>query len=169
MSDPNETTDQIYAFCEAARGKTLGSLNVQDTVNHVLKTLDEQLTCHRVNSIVDIPQQLNLATDRSLFKAAINCLCAQAIQSMPRGGEVVITAVAQDQAIELEVADSRNEYVQSPRLCGNQEFQDETDALHPVYQFVAIHGGLVRTQNCPEGGVAFTIHLPLVKALRSAA
>ena len=88
---------------------------------------------------------------------------------MPSGGELVFTSVVQDRALELEIADSRQGYLQSPWIYSNSEHQDETAALQPVCQFVAIHGGLVKAQNCPEGGVAFTIHLPLAKALRSAA
>ena len=169
MSDSHEPQNQIFSFREEVVPRTTRSVYLKEAVSECIAEFTKRFTCNAIDVVVDIPANLTFTTNESLFHSAIECLCEEAITNMPSGGELVFTSVVQDRALELEIADSRQGYLQSPRIYSNSELQDETDALQPVCQFVAIHGGLVKAQNCPEGGVAFTIHLPLAKALRSAA
>ena len=174
MSESNEISTRlpIYPIAGEFQAKTGEKLNLCDFVRRVLEPFAEQISAQSISLCIDVPANLQFAMDGPLFKQALKCLCEEAVRNMPDGGELVITAVEQDQGIELEVADSRSDHLKSPRPfggIGGRRDQTFPDNLHPVYQFAALHEGFVREQNCPEGGVAFTIHLPLNKAMRSAA
>ena len=170
MSDSNEIKEQASVLLAGTLPATTSmTFNIRDSVDRVLETFDRQLSAQSITLSINISADLRFAMDGPLFERAIRCLCEQSVHGMPNGGELVITAVVQDQGIELEIADSRRDYIESPRLFGRQTDRISTDTLIPVHYFAAAHGGAVRAQNCPEGGIAFTIHLPLTKALRSAA
>ncbi len=169
MSEPNEIKEQVPVLLAGTLAAKTAASNIKGSINRILNTFSRQLSAQAITLSVDICPELHYSMDEALFERAVRCLCEQSIHGMPYGGELVITAVRQDQGIELEIADSRRDHVDSPRLFDSQSNQTFTDTLIPVHYFVALYGGFVRVQNCPEGGVAFTIHLPLAKALRSAA
>ena len=170
MSDSNEIKEPFSVLVAGTLPATTSvTFSIRGSVDRVLETFDRQLSAQSITLSVDISAELRFAVDESLFERAVRCLCEQSVHGMPNGGELVITAVVQDQGIELEIADSRRDYIKYPRLFGRQKDQISTDTLIPVHYFATAHGGFVRAHNCPEGGVAFTIHLPFPKALRSAA
>ena len=169
MSDSDENKEPLPVLLAGTFTAEASTLQMKDSVSRVLKTFSRQLSAQAITLTVDIPESLHYALDAPLFERAIRCLCEQSIHGMPCGGELIVTAVSQAEGIELEIADSRNDYIESPRYFDGQSNQTFTETLIPVHYFVAIHGGSVRVQNCPEGGVAFTIHLPFSQALRSAA
>jgi signal transduction histidine kinase len=97
-----------------------------------------------------------------------------ALDVMPGGGEIVVTACEGFEGFELEVADS------GP---GIRE-EDETRLFEPFFttketgtglglsvvaHMAEAHGGSVIAENCPEGGAAFTIRLPRPLAREAAA
>ena len=169
MSDSNERKECLPVLLAGTFAAETSTSRLKDTLNRVLETFKRQLSSQAITLTVDVCDSLCCSLDELLFERAVRCLCEQSIHGMPCGGELVITAVEGTDDIELEIADSRNDYIASPRIFDGQSNQTFTDTLIPVHYFVATHGGSVRVQNCPEGGVAFTIHLPLSQALRSAA
>ena len=169
MSDSNERKECLPVLLAGTFAAQTSTSRLKDTLNRVLGTFKRQLSSQAITLSVAVCDSLCYSLDELLFERAVRCLCEQSIHGMPCGGELVITAVEGTNDIELEIADSRNDYIASPRIFDGQSNQTFTDTLIPVHYFVATHGGSVRVQNCPEGGVAFTIHLPLSQALRSAA
>ena len=169
MSDSNETKEHVPVLLAGTISAKTSTSNLKDSVRRVLETFSDQLSAQAITLSVDICDDLRYSMDEPLFERAVRCLCEQSVHGMPCGGELVITAVRQDEGIELEIADSRHDHIESPRLFDSQSNETFKDTLIPVHYFVALHGGFVRVQNCPEGGVAFTIYLPFSQALRSAA
>tara|TARA_Y100001978_G_scaffold76290_1_gene68484 strand:+ start:301 stop:813 length:513 start_codon:yes stop_codon:yes gene_type:complete len=168
ISNSNKNKDPLPVLLAGTFEAKASTSQLRDSVNRILETLSGQLSEQAITLNVDICDSLRYALNASLFERAVRCLCEQSIHGMPCGGELIITAVEQADGIDLEIADSRNDYIESPRLLDGQSDQTFTELI-PVHYFVAVHGGTVRVQNCPEGGVAFTIHLPFSQALRSAA
>lgn len=113
---------------------------------------------------VDATSQTLLA-DPTLLRQALWHLICNAIDAMPDGGELVITAFQSQDVFEVEIADT------GPGL-GKQAlealFQPYCSTkpnraglgLWVVQGIVAAHGGDIQAVNCPEGGAAFTLRLP---------
>jgi signal transduction histidine kinase len=97
-----------------------------------------------------------------------------AIDAMPEGGSLVATSVVGPHAIELEIADtgpamSEQERSEVFELLSSAERGGTGWGLAVVRRVAELHGGHVTVVNCPDGGVAFTLQIPLPVALEAAA
>jgi two-component system, sensor histidine kinase FlrB len=114
---------------------------------------------------LDVPPSLSFRGDAGLLEQAVRHLVLNAMEAMPHGGELVITAVRTRRGLELEVADSGPGVAVEQRHRIFQPFYTTKPAgqglgLALVRQIVELHAGEVDVMNCPEGGAAFTICLP---------
>jgi two-component system sensor histidine kinase HydH len=97
-----------------------------------------------------------------------------AVDAMPNGGTVTVTAVTCKQMIELEIADDGPGLTEEAKRRAFEPFFTTKSngiglGLAIVYRLVESHGGDVTARNCPEGGAAFTIRLPRRAAMEAAA
>jgi signal transduction histidine kinase len=143
-------------------------------VDEVVGAMKDRLKKQEVDVETSVPQTLTVDVDRRMLGAAIRNLTVSALSSMPTGGQLVVTAVASPSGIEIEVADS------GPGLSAAevpQAFaplrtnQAGTSGLElAIAEHVATaHGGQATARNCPEGGVALTLHLPWRRAKEAVA
>jgi signal transduction histidine kinase len=141
--------------------------------DEVCATLETTLATRGIRVQLDVSPRLQITADREMLRRAVTNLVTNAIQAMPDGGELVVTAYEGTHGIELEVADS------GPGLLGELRhrafeplFTTKTDGtglgLAIVRRVAEAHGGDVTAENCPEGGAAFTIRIPRV-AMKAAA
>lgn len=113
---------------------------------------------------IDAKSQI-LEADPTMLRQAIRHLVCNAIDAMPDGGELVITAFQSSDAFEVEIADTgpglgqqvqealfRPYFSTKPHRAGL--------GLWVAQGIAAAHGGDVQAANCPEGGAAFTLRLP---------
>jgi hypothetical protein len=94
---------------------------------------------------LDIELELPVPSDSQRTADLITALSQQALQAMPDGGDLMITACETDAGIELEIADSGIDVANRER--------------HLPIAAAAINADLT-WQNCPQGGVAVTILFP---------
>lgn len=88
---------------------------------------------------------------------------------MADGGRLVITSFIGRNGLELEVADSGPSLQEFQRPSGTgMRHANRGHNLEIVQTIVAVHGGDVKAANCPEGGVAYTLHFPGHAARRAA-
>jgi signal transduction histidine kinase len=91
---------------------------------------------------------------------------------MPHGGELVVTAYEGSREVEIEIADSGPGLATSAQRVFEPFYTTRHHAtglgLAIVKGVARAHGGNVTACNCPEGGAAFTIHLPR-RALKAVA
>jgi len=134
-------------------------------VRDVCDALSPQLFAQGIKADLDIPPHLLVTADRGMLRRAILNLILNALDAMPGGGEIVVTGTRGAAGVELEVADS------GPGVPGDVEqrlfepfFTTKSGGtglgLAIVERITAAHGGRVRASNCPQGGAAFTIHIP---------
>ena len=117
MSDSNESKECLPVLLAGTFAAQTSTSRLKDTLNRVLGTFKRQLSSQAITLSVDVCDSLCYSLDELLFERAVRCLCEQSIHGMPCGGELVITAVEGTDDIELEIADSRNDYIASPGAC----------------------------------------------------
>jgi len=142
--------------------------DVTDLVQVTLKELDRDLVRHEVTA--EIPSGLPLARmDFVLMQQALTNLVLNAAVHTPPGTRVEVRATAEKETLVLTVADNGpglppdavpfifDKFYRAPAApVGGTGL-----GLAIVKGFVEAQGGRVEAANCPEGGAAFTIRLPL--------
>jgi signal transduction histidine kinase len=131
----------------------------------VCESLRPQFDAQGVTVDVDVPRGASSFADPDLLRRAVLNLVLNALDAMPNGGQLVVTACTGSRGLEVEVADS------GPGIAA----QDQDHIFEPFYttktngvglglaivhRIAEAHGGHVEVRNCPEGGAAFTIYLP---------
>ena len=139
----------------------------------VCESLGPQLDAQGIAWQIDAPVMMQMFADREMLRRALLNLVLNAVDVMPQGGELLLTAVQGRRGIELEVADSGpgidrdlRQRVFEPFFTTKSEGTGLGLAI--VYRIAEVHGGRVEVANCPEGGAAFTIQIPY-RALEAAA
>jgi signal transduction histidine kinase len=147
---------------------------VQDLVEEIVDSLAPQLEAQGIEAELDVPPHTVVTADREMLRRAILNLMLNAIDAMPRGGDLVVTSYERHGGLELEIADSGPGLPEAhlPRLF-DPFFTTKPSGtglgLSIVHRIVEAHGGRVTAVNCPEGGAAFTIELPPRRALGAVA
>ncbi len=141
-------------------------------LDEICKSFAPQLMAARIKVDTRVPPRMQVLADRDMLRRALTNLVSNAVDVMPRGGELVITAYEGSRGVEIEIADS------GPGLPSTTQrvFEPFYTTKHhgtglglAIVQGVAqAHGGDVTVCNCPEGGAAFTIRLPR-RALKAVA
>jgi signal transduction histidine kinase len=160
-----EATVQDLLHFTADRDPQWGRCEVGELVQDVCGSLAPQLAAQRIRTALDVPRGTALRADRDMLRRAVLNLVLNALDVMPTGGDLAITAWPGRQGLELEVADSGPGISTSVR---NRIFEPFFTTkrggtglgLAIVYRIAEVHGGDVRVTNCPEGGAAFTLRLP---------
>jgi signal transduction histidine kinase len=161
----------------ADREPQCGAVEIPDLLHEVFQSLAPQLEAQRIVVHVDATPGTMALADRDMLRRAIVNLVLNALDAMPRGGELVVTACRCHDAVEIEVADSGPGIDPSAMHRLFEPFFTTKSAgtglgLAIVERIVEAHRGEVIVANCPEGGAAFTIRIPesrLTRAWKAAA
>jgi len=123
--------------------------------------------------LIDVDDGL-LHADPAMIRSVLRTLVTNAIEAAGPSGEVVLTSVRYADALEIEVADSGTGLTNHAKAWlfepGFTTKPAGTGiALAAARVLVDELGGSIEAVNCPEGGTAFTIRLPIPQGLRMAA
>jgi signal transduction histidine kinase len=115
-----------------------------------------------------------LHVDPEMIRRVLRTLVNNAIDAAGPNGEVVVTSVQYADALEIEVADSGDGLTNHAKAWlfepGFTTKPAGTGvALAAARAMIDELGGVIEATNCPEGGTAFTIRLPLPQTARQAA
>ena len=134
----------------------------------VCESLAPQLAAQNIRATIDCPPGLVWEADGDMLRRALLNLVLNALDVLPAGGEIVLTAVTTGAGLEIEVADSGPGV--APQLLDRlfEPFFTTKPSgtglgLAIVERIAAAHGGRISAANCPEGGAAFTLQLPLTR------
>ena len=117
----------------------------------------------------EFPPVLAWSVDRQQFRQVVWNLCLNALQAMPDGGELRVSAVATGGRLVMRVADT-GEGIAAGDLGHIFEpfFSTKADGtglgLALVHRIVQDHGGEIDVQSRPGVGSAFTLTLPAAHA-----
>lgn len=141
------------------------AVEIPELLHEVFQSLAPQLEAHRIVVHVDATPGTMALADRDMLRRAIVNLVLNALDAMPRGGELVVTACRCHDAVEIEVADSGPGIDPAAMHRLFEPFFTTKSAgtglgLAIVERIVEAHRGEVVVANCPEGGAAFTLRIP---------
>jgi signal transduction histidine kinase len=169
----NATVNDLLSFTAHRQPRWNGFL-VCELTEEIIESVAPQLSAQGVQVELDIPPHTLLDADRELIRRAILNLVLNALDAMPCGGELVITAYDGARAFELEVADSGPGIRDADKGRLFEPFYSTKPTgtglgLAIVSHIAEAHGGTVTASNCPEGGAAFTLRIPRRRAMGAAA
>jgi signal transduction histidine kinase len=160
-----ETTVTDLLHFSAERDPKRTKFAVPQLLHEICDSLLPQLAAQGIRTQIDAPAELKLHADRDMFRRAVLNLVLNALDAMPRGGFLLITACQGRFGLEIEVADS-GPGIEEESLEHLFEPFFTTKAsgtglgLAIVERIAEAHGGQILAANCPEGGAAFTICIP---------
>jgi signal transduction histidine kinase len=158
----------------ADREPQLGPVPLRPLIEEMFESLAPQLSAQGVTKTVNVPASVVVQADREALRRAVLNLVLNAVDAMPGGGCITVTAVQLRESIELEIADDGPGLSEEAKRRAFEPFFTTKSngiglGLAIVYRLVESHGGDVTARNCPEGGAAFTIRLPRRAALEKVA
>jgi len=148
------------------RDPRLSWVNIRQLVDEVFASVEPQLDAQGIAMEMDVPTNQNLMADRGMLRRAVLNLTLNALDAMPDGGRLVCTSFQGPRGLELEVADSGPGLDDEVRRRAFEPFFSTKSGgtglgLAIVQRIAEVHGGDVVAANCPEGGAAFTLRIPL--------
>lgn len=158
------TVSDLLNFAQD-RDPVCRNLDVRGLVADVCESLAPQLDAQGIQTQLEIPWGMQLWADAAMLRRALLNLVLNALDVMPRGGELTVTACRGPAGIELEIADTgpgidapvRNRIFE-PFFTTKSEGTGLGLAI--VYRIAEAHNGDIRAVNCPEGGAAFILRIP---------
>jgi two-component system, sensor histidine kinase FlrB len=148
------------------------AVEVPELLHEVFQSLAPQLEAQQIVVHVDATPGAMALADRDMLRRAIVNLVLNALDAMPRGGELVVTACRCHGALEIEVADSGPGIGEAAMRHLFEPFFTTKSAgtglgLAIVERIAEAHQGEVLVANCPEGGAAFTLRIPEFRQTRA--
>lgn len=143
-------------------------VNVRRFVTELCDVLAPQFEAQRIRHRLDIAPSATVSADPNMLRRALLNLVMNALDAMPTGGELVITAVTNQRGFEVEVADSGPGISEQLRDRMFEPFFTTKSegtglGLAIVQRIAEAHDGELEVANCPEGGAAFTLRLPVLR------
>jgi signal transduction histidine kinase len=151
------------------------TVTVASLLQDVLQSLAVQLAAQGIRAHVDCAANCVIAADGDMLRRAVLNLALNALDAMPEGGEILITACQTLKGLEIEVADNGPGI---PDTIVDRLFEPFFTTkssgtglgLAIVERIASAHGGRAIAANCADGGAAFTLVIPhFTQALEKAA
>lgn len=138
---------------------------VRPLVEEVLASVAPQMAAQSIQASVQIDPAARLSGDRDMIRRAILNLVLNALDAMPEGGTLCISAACEAGDVLLRVADTGPGLgPDAARRAFEPFFTTKAGGtglgLAIVDRIVDVHGGQVTAANAPAGGAVFTLRLP---------
>jgi two-component system sensor histidine kinase PilS (NtrC family) len=145
------------------------TINLADTLDEVLLLLEHRPLPDNLKVVRAYDQHLPVPADPQQIRQVFWNLCLNALDAMPGGGELRVTARTHDRRLEVAVADSGSgidaadlPHIFEPFFSTKPEGSGIGLAL--VHRIVQDHGGDVDVRTANGLGTTFTITLPTADA-----
>ncbi len=143
----------------------LTRLDLSQTIQNVATSLEPQARHARVKIEFDLQSPLHAEGDPLRLTQAFRNLIINAIQAMPRGGNLCISAKKLENDLTLRFADSGSGFSDAALARGTELFYTEKEGgmglgLNIVASIIKAHEGHLSLQNDPKGGAVVSVSLP---------
>ncbi len=131
----------------------------------VLDTLAPQLAAQGIRPRIEVPRGMRLRVDGEMLRRAVTNLALNAIDAMPQGGTLSLSAVCEGPAARIEVADTGSGLGEETLARAFEPFFTTKRGgtglgLAIVCRVAESHGGRCEAVNRPGGGAVFTLRIP---------
>ncbi|MHB1222521.1 MAG: hybrid sensor histidine kinase/response regulator [Gemmatimonadaceae bacterium] len=152
------------------------SVDLAQVVERALRLRGYQLASHGVSTVLQLPPGLpSVVGDARQLQQVVLNLVTNALQAMPDGGDLRLTASAGDNMVALEITDSGTGIPESvrphifePFFTTKPEGEGTGLGLSVSYGIVAAHGGTLALADSSPSGTTFLISLPPESAVDAA-
>ncbi len=139
-------------------------VDAAQAVREVAQNLQAQAQHASVEVVCALEEPLWVQGDAQRLAQAFRNLMVNAIQAMPRGGVLRISADRHPNEVQLRFADAGQGFSESALQRGAELFYTEKEGgmgvgLNIVATIVAAHGGHLELQNDPKGGAVALVTL----------
>src|SRR5437660_1185334 len=171
LKESGRLSEILRAFLEYARPAPLvrARVNVVEPIDEVLVLLEHRAAAAGTLKIArEFPPSLEWVVDVQQFRQVVWNLCLNAVDAMPDGGEVRVTAGVVGDRLEVRVGDT-GEGIAREDLGHVFEpfFSTKLDGsglgLALVQRIMQEHGGEVHVESAPGAGSAFTLRFPAIR------
>jgi two-component system sensor histidine kinase PilS (NtrC family) len=170
LKESGRLNEILRDFLEYARPAPLARVrkNVVESIDEVLVLLEHRATPGTLKTVREFPPSLEWLVDPPQFRQAVWNLCLNAVQAMPDGGELRVTAAVVDGWLEIRVADT-GEGIAGADLAHVFEpfFSTKSDGsglgLALVHRVMQDHGGEVHVESAAGAGSVFTLRFPPIR------
>jgi two-component system sensor histidine kinase HydH len=140
-------------------------VDVNELLDEAAKFYRPQLRAAKIDSRVEVSAPTPIAADPDLLYRALSNLVLNAIEAMPDGGTLSLSAGPLDDGVRIEIADSgkgltAEESAQLFTPYYTTKAQGTGLGLAIVQSIVSDHRGRIRVRSGPGRGTAFIIELP---------
>jgi len=147
------------------RDPQMACLPLRKLLADVHASLAPQFTAQRIRFELAVSPQQTLRADREMLRRAVLNLVLNALDVMPQGGALTVSATDSTGGLELHIADSGPGLPENilPRVFEPFFTTKQSGTglgLAIVSRIVEAHGGTVRAANAPRGGAVFTLRFP---------
>jgi len=148
--------------------------NVRELVDDVRASLAPQLAAQSIEAWLDIPPELTIRADREMLRRALLNLTLNALDAMPDGGRLCVTAEQATDGVALTLSDTGPGLSEEALGRAFEPFFTTKRGgtglgLAIIYRIAEAHGGEVHVCNGPEGGARFTLRIPQSTTTEAAA
>jgi signal transduction histidine kinase len=168
-----ERIDQLLVrLLKVSERSVVDLVNV--TVSHViqstLSSFSDQINAQKIDLVTDLcPDSDPIRTDEDEISQIFTNLFSNALQAMPDGGKLIIRLRQESSQLVINVADTgKGIPIENINRIFDPFFttrkQGTGFGLSTVLRIVKSHEGRIGVVNRPEGGVEFTITLPLSRS-----
>jgi signal transduction histidine kinase len=168
------STVQDLLHFTSEREPQMKTFELRGMVDEVFDSLAPQMRAQNVKCEIDVPHHMRIVADQEMLRRAVLNLTLNALDAMPDGGEIVATGVSGARTVELEIADSGPGMSSETKMHALEPFYTTKSTgtglgLAIVDRIMRAHGGNVRLDACPEGGLAITLCVPQARVMEAAA
>jgi two-component system sensor histidine kinase PilS (NtrC family) len=170
LKESGRLTEILRAFLEYARPAPLvrARVNVVEPIDEVLVLLEHRAAAGTLKIAREFPPSLEWVVDVQQFRQTVWNLCLNAVEAMPDGGELRVTAGVVGGRLEVSVGDT-GEGIAREDLGHVFEpfFSTKLDGsglgLALVQRIMQEHGGDVHVESAPGAGSVFTLRFPAIR------
>jgi two-component system sensor histidine kinase PilS (NtrC family) len=179
LRESERLNDMIKAFLDYARPTPLATavIDVAEVLEEVLLLLTHRELPPGLKIVRDFPPALLWDVDQHRLRQALWNLCLNAVEAMPAGGELTVSAAADERALRISITDTGDGIARNDLAHIFEPFFSTKPAgsglgLALVHRIARDHGGEVDVRSTPGTGTTFVLALPasnpiLAEALRA--
>ena len=134
-------------------------------VDDVYASLAPQFSAQSIEVVTDVAEDQVITADRDMLRRAVLNLTLNALDAMPDGGQLTISAHPGRQGVELKIADTGPGLSEESMQRAFEPFYTTKRGgnglgLAIIYRISEVHSGEVSVANNPEGGAVFSLYIP---------